>query len=448
MLRIWIIGLFFVCSLMPSVVAQQSWTLDRCISYAWDNNLSIKNQALDVKIQKANLSQAGNNLLPSLGAQASMTEYYGRSIDPNTNSYIDVQFFDNSYGLYSTIELFAGFMKINQIAFEKYTFQAVKNQLQQVKNEVALEVINGYFDLLLKEGLRHIAWQNFDLSREQRDYTATLVELGRKAGTDLLELEATVAADSFLLVQAAHLLEQAELNLKYQMNYPVEQTLDVDTVLFSQFTQSMDTLQLEEVFSMASMALPNMKVMENQLLASKKALQIRKGDFSPKLDFYAGWSSNYATTIRDLNNNIIPFRDQIGNNGSEYLSFGLDIPLFSRLSRFTALKKSRLEYHKAKVSYDDESYKLKMVVEKSLTDWHSAKAAWLSAQKQLVHSTKAFEAAQKKLEKGMINIIDFDIQKNKVFIAKTEVLRTGLEVLLKENYIRFLMTGEWLIDNG
>ena len=447
MWRIRITGLFFLCFLMPSLMAQESWTLDRCISYAWDHNLAVKTQTLDVKIQKANLSQAGNNLLPSLSAQASMTEYYGRSIDPNTNSYIDVQFFDNSYGLYSTIEIFSGFMKINQIAYEKYTYQAVQNQLQQVKNDVALEVINGYFDLLLKEGLHQIAWQNFDLSREQRDYTAMLVELGRKAGTDLLEMEATAAADSFLLVQSEHLMEQAHLNLKYQMNYPVEQSLEIDTVLFTQFTQNLDTLNLEELFALASSALPNIKVMENQLLASRKALQIRKGDFSPKLDFYAGWSSNYATTIRDLNDKIIPFRNQITNNGSEYLSVGLDIPLFSRLSRFTALKKSRLQYHKARINYEDESYKLKMAVEKSLTDWHSAKAAWLSSQKQLVHSQNAFVAAQKKLEKGMINIIDFDIQKNKVFRAKTEVLRTGLEVLLKEHYIRFLMTGNWIIES-
>jgi len=85
-----------------------------------------------------------------------------------------------------------------------------------------------------------------------------------------------------------------------------------------------------------------------------------------------------------------------------------------------------------------------MGVEKSLTEWRSARAEYESSLSQLAKSKKAYDAAEKKLEKGLINIIEFYIQKNKWFRAKTEVLRTGLQVLLKERYIRFLMTGSLL----
>jgi len=84
-----------------------------------------------------------------------------------------------------------------------------------------------------------------------------------------------------------------------------------------------------------------------------------------------------------------------------------------------------------------------MGIEKSLTDWKSARAEYESSLSQQTKSYKAYEAAQKKLDKGLINIIEFYIQKNKWFRAKTEVLRTGLQVLLKERYIRFLMTGSF-----
>jgi outer membrane protein TolC len=85
-----------------------------------------------------------------------------------------------------------------------------------------------------------------------------------------------------------------------------------------------------------------------------------------------------------------------------------------------------------------------MAVEKSLSDWRSARAEYESSLSQLSKSRKAYEAAEKKLDKGLINIIEFYIQKNKWVRAKTEVLRTGLQVLLKERYIRFLMTGSLL----
>jgi outer membrane protein TolC len=85
-----------------------------------------------------------------------------------------------------------------------------------------------------------------------------------------------------------------------------------------------------------------------------------------------------------------------------------------------------------------------MNVKKSLTEWYSARAEYESSLSQLLKNRKAFDSAEKKLKNGLISIIEYDIQKNKLFKAKTEVLRTGLQLMLKERYIRFLMTGSLL----
>lgn len=444
MKRIASIGVAPLFLLSSILYGQKEWTLDQCIAYAWNKNLSIKVQELDVRIQNTGYLQAHNDMLPSLSGQATLNQYFGRSIDPSTNTYVDVQFLNNTYGLYSVVEVFSGFIKLNAIAMQRYAREAEISRLEQVKNEVAFDVIDGYFDVLLKEGLSAIARDNYQLSRDQLDYSAKLVHVGRKAGSDLLEIEANLAADSFLLVQAHHLLEQSVLELKYLMNFPLGDTLEIDTVIFSLFPDTMDTLTMVELYAIASETLPNLKVVGSELIAARKAVRIKQGAFSPRIGFYAGWNSVYATTLTDESGKVIPFRDQISNNGSEYLTIGIDIPLFTRLSKYTALSRSRLEYQQARVRYDDEANRLRMGVEKSLTDWRSARAEYLSARKQLMQSEKAFEAAGKKLDKGLINIIEYYIQKNKVFRSKTEVLRTGLQALLKERYIRFLMTGSWM----
>ena len=437
-----VLSLIFNCS--ENLVAQKVWALDQCIHYAWDNNFSVHTQELDVKIQKTDYRQARNDLLPTLSLQSSFNQYFGRSIDPTTNAYIDVKFLNNGYGISSSVDLFNGFVKLNTIDMQRLNFEAEKNKLQQVRNEVAFTVINSYFNVLLQQGLSSIARENFQLSRDQFDYTTKFVEIGRKPGTDLLETEANLAADSFLFVQSYHSLEQASLGLKYQMNFPVTDSLTIDTLVPSILSGTLDTLSMEELFLVASEALPDLTFARNQLLAAKKAVQVSKGAFSPRLGFYAGWSSQYTETDRDQASRIIPFSDQMSNNSNEYLSLGIEIPLFSRFSKYTSLSKSKLQYQQAKVKYDDVSYKLMMGAEKSLTDWRSARAEYGSSISQLAKSRKAFEAAGKKLDKGLINIIEFYIQKNKWVRAKTEVLRTGLQVLLKERYIRFLMTGSLL----
>jgi len=439
-----VIYLPFLFFIPGGLFAQRIWTLNQCIHYAWENNFSVHTQELDVTIRKTDLRQARYNLFPSIDLQASLNQNYGRSIDPTTNSYIDYTFFNNGYGVSSSVDLFNGFMKLNTIDMQQHNLQAEKNKLQQLKNEVAFTVINSYFDVLLQQGLSSIARENYLLSRNQLDYTTKFVEVGKKPGTDLLETEANLAADSFLLVQSHHFLEQAILGLKYEMNFTLVDSLVIDTLVPSIFSGIQDTLTMEELFLAASEALPDLKVAENQLMAAKKAVDISKGGFSPRIGLYAGWSSLYTETDRAENNTIIPFSDQITNNSYEYLSLGIEIPLFSRFTKYTSLSKSKLQYEQAKIRYNDVVFKLMMGVEKSLTEWRSTKAEYESSLCQLTKSLKAYEAAKKKLDKGLINIIEFYIQKNKWFRAKTEVLRTGLQVLLKERYILFLMTGSLL----
>ena len=440
-----ILLLFFLFSGCREIlVAQNVWTLDQCINYAWENNFSVYNQELGVEIRKTDFRQAKNDLLPTISAKSYFDQYFGRSIDPVTNAYVDVQFFTNSYDVTSTVDIFNGFMKLNTIDMQKHNVIAETNKLQQLKNQVAFTVINGYYDVLLKQGLVSIANENYELSLNQMNYTMKLVEVGRKAGTDLLETDANMATDSFLMVKSHHLLEQASLDLKYLMNFPLVDSLVIDTIVYSLFSGTMDTLTMERLFQLASESLPDLNIARNQLLAAKQAVRVSKGAFSPYIGLYGGWNSQYSETNLDDNDKIIPFSNQISNNSSEYLGLGINIPIFSKFSKITTLSKSKLQYQQAKIQYNDVSYKLMMGVQKSLTDWRSARAEYESSLSQLAKTQKAYEAAEKKLDKGLINIIEFYIQKNNWFKSKTEVLRTGLQVLLKERYIRFLMTGSLL----
>ncbi|EKD30858.1 MAG: hypothetical protein ACD_77C00467G0004 [uncultured bacterium] len=424
--------------------AQKKWILDQCINYAWDNNFNIHTSELDVKIRKTDYQQSLNELLPNISLRSTLNQNFGRSIDPATNSYLDINFFNNDYGISSEMTLFNGFMKLNTIKMQRLNLETEKNKMKQIRNQVAFDVINSYFDVMLRQGLFTIARENLQLSSKQLDFTRKLVEVGKKPGTDLLETEANMAADSFLLVQSYNLLDQSMLGLKYQMNFPVTDSLVIESFTPSIFLESIDTFSMEGLFRVASGALPDLTLAWNQLLAADRAVQISKGAFSPRLVAYAGWGSQFMETNRDEFNKIIPYTNQISNNSNEYISLALEIPLFAKFSKSTSLRKSKLQYQKAKIQYDDVTYKLNMTVQKSLTEWRAARAEYESSLSQLARSREAYEAAEKKLDKGLINIIEFYIQKNKWFRAKTEVLRTGLQILLKERYIRFLMTGSLL----
>jgi outer membrane protein len=210
--------------------AQETWTLSRCISYSLENNLTLKNASLSYDAQQVNLSQARFNQLPQVSAQISMNESFGRTVDPGTNTYSNVSNFNNSYSIGTSVSLFSGFAQRNRIAFENFNLQAEKNRLEQQKNNVIYSVISAYYKFLLEEGIFRMATENLQLMQDQYFSTRRLIDVGRKAESDIYDFDAKLATDSFLLIQQEGNKAKAMLLLKKSMNYPFSDPLTIHKI--------------------------------------------------------------------------------------------------------------------------------------------------------------------------------------------------------------------------
>ncbi|MDP6923132.1 MAG: TolC family protein, partial [Lutibacter sp.] len=78
----------FICTvsilLSNSSFAQEEWTLERCISYAIENNIQIKQSALQKESARLDKTQSLAQMFPSLNASSGFNMNFGRSIDPGT----------------------------------------------------------------------------------------------------------------------------------------------------------------------------------------------------------------------------------------------------------------------------------------------------------------------------------------------------------------------------
>jgi outer membrane protein len=436
------IGLVIVLNLMGQVLSsQQAWTLNQCINYSLENNISLQNYDINRQLQQISLSQARLNQLPGVNAEVGVTESFGRTLDPATNSYSNINNYNNTYSIGSSVMLFSGFMQRNKIAFEKYNLRVASNKLEQFKNTVTYSVIDAYYDLLFNKGLYDLYTDNFKIMQEQCFALSKFIKNGRKAESDIYEFEATLATDSFLLIQQFGEYEKSILTLKSVMNFPLADTLIVDTMLVSINLLS-DTLSASDILNAAKQNLPNIKVTENQILAAKKIVAQVRGNFSPSLSAYGGWNTQYYKTS-DTSKVTIPFRQQFKNNAGEYVGLSLNIPIFSRMNKINSLRMANLEYKKAENLHKENLFYFEKEIHEVYIDWQTSKNEYFAAQKQLEKSKVAFITAEKKIALGQLNTIDYNIQKNELLKAKTAVLRTNLQLALKEMYVRFLLRGEW-----
>ena len=102
---------------------QEPWTLDRCIEYAVENNISIQQFRLRAEDQDVKLNTARNSRLPNLNAGLGGRFGFGRTLG-DSNTYKNVNQFTSSLSVSTSIPLFNGMRIKHDIAAQKLSLQA------------------------------------------------------------------------------------------------------------------------------------------------------------------------------------------------------------------------------------------------------------------------------------------------------------------------------------
>lgn len=155
-------NIFFLLFLLPVITyAQSAMSLDECIRLAWKQNPSIRNSAINIKEARTDYAAAIGTFLPRIVANAETGKRFGRSIDPDTNGYTEKTFEEGTIGLDMTLSLFEGFSRINQVRFRKINRERSKWELKDRQNELAYQVTDAYYKLVLESTFLYKSDRNF-----------------------------------------------------------------------------------------------------------------------------------------------------------------------------------------------------------------------------------------------------------------------------------------------
>jgi outer membrane protein len=415
--------------------AQDKWSLNDCINYAIKNNLQLKDVKINEEIAGINSRQSKWNLLPAIGAGADAGMNYGRSIDPNTNGIVNTSFFNNSYYLGTSIELFNGFMLQNQIRYQKFRKEAAENNRLNATDDLAFGVMNAFFQVIYYEELLKIANDQKAISQLNLKKTEALVNTGLKAHTDLLEVKANFEKDELFCIQTANNIASSRISLKKAMNFPSDQQMTLVVPRGSTVAEIIN--QLPELYNQHISWSPYIKIFESEYYASRKMLNMSRSAFFPSIRLQAAYNTGFYETNKDAQNQVIDFNSQIKNNRSQFVGASLSIPIFGRnAARFDVKRAklaseqsiSRLELAKQTVRYEMEE------------NYNELTASWKEFQQakiQMEADTLAFQAAQKKFDQGMINAVELYTIRNRMANTSSQVLHYMLTYELKRRILEF-----------
>lgn len=407
----------------------RQWNLEQCIDYALANNLTVRSRALDVRNAELDVTAAKDAFLPEVGLSASQTFNLGRGLT-SENTYADRNTSSFQWGANLSLPLFQGLGNVRRLDYAKASLLAVVEEFEAAKEDVTLNVIAQYLQVLYcdevyKVALGQIELSDYELSRQQ-----ALLDAGKVPEIDMLNARSQLAQDEMSATTAKNdytlaLVDLAQLLRLDDIDGFEVAPLDGDNVLLR---------SADEVF--ANARLNNSAVNANRLRieAADRNIKVAKSGYIPKLSFTAGLGSSYYT-VSGVDSDR--FGQQMKNNFSTYFGFNLSIPIFDAFSTRNNIRRARISRLSAELQYETACDNLYKAVQQA---YYSA----LGAAKRLEASTvaedateKTFAATREKYNLGRATPTDYETAKNNYLRAVSDRVRAKYEYMLRTRILDF-----------
>jgi outer membrane protein len=411
------------------------WPLEECIRYAIDNNITIKQQVILTEMQKNSLALSKLDLLPTLNASLSHDYTFGRALNFLSYKYVDHNtLYDNAY-LGGNITLFNGFINYNTIQKNKYELLASQQDLQNIKDNIALNIALAYLQILLNKELVLANSTQLQTTKLQIDKTKKMVDAGSVARGNLLQIEAQAAQEEVQLVTMQNQLDISYLTLTQMLELKSPEGFEIVMPLISVDTSSTISGKVDEIFNVAVQNRPEIKSAELKLESSKYDLKIARGGRSPKISSSHSMGTRYSYVFHDTTN--VTFQDQIKNYKNYGLGFSVTIPILNGWKVNKNIANSKLGIASSEYTLEATKKDLYKTIQQAYADAVASLKKYTSSTKAVVSSEEAFRYTEQKFNVGMVTSVDYNTAKTTLLKAQSDLAQAKYEYIFKTKVLDF-----------
>lgn len=415
-------------SILLTPLHSQPLSLEECMAYAVEHSTTVGQRANSLASAREDYISAVASALPSLSAGSGGSVNFGRSVDPETNTYTTVSTFSNSYSVSAGLTLFSGFSTINGIRAAKVARAMGVENLQLARDEAAMNAMAAYFDVVYYTGAATIAADALAASELNLKKAAKNFELGLASAADVAEIEAQVAANDVSLTEQQNNLSLAEIRLREVMNYPQDEPLEIDTDV--RIESELVGASFDEVLDNALANNPRMRSAELNSRYSEISYSIAKGRYYPSISAGGGYSTSFYTNLDNASAYDSWWR-QIKQNRGSYVSVSMSIPIFSGLGRRTSKHRARYNMSNAMLQEEAVRRSVESEVAQAYSQMLGYGKQYVQGRKKVKATELAYNGVSQKFAKGMVSAIELQTAANNLQQARSEMLRSRLQYIIK-----------------
>ncbi len=451
----------------------QSWTLEKCIQTAWENNIQLQQAALNESQVALNTETSLGAMLPNLNAQGSHGYNWGQRIDPFTNSFASERIRSNSFGISSSIDLFTGGQNWSNYQKSLQDKDAAHWNLESTRNQVALQTANAFLTMVLNSELEKIAYNTQATSQSNLDRLKKQLSLGVINEGVVAEMEAQFMSDQASWIIAQNNFELSKLSLvqllmlsadearTFELTFPDIQLFQVDVPLPPKSL----------VLSTALQDQASIKSALSSLSAAQWSVRASKGAVLPRVSASMSYGSGYSGAAKVLNGSgsvvsfpigtvgttndwvyslpqtvytaddyqVKPFQNQLRDNVNRSFFVSMSMPLFNGFQTHAQIQRAKINKENADLNYQLAKQRLIVDVENAYVNAEAASKSYQAQELSLVSNEKAYALALAKFENGVLNATEMTNARNRLDIARAQYIRARLDLIFKRNVIQFYM---------
>ncbi len=410
-----------ICLLPLQLLAQQLWSLKECLDYGLKNNRSNAVYENEKRAADAQAKEALADYLPKVSITGTLDDNlkvqqsiipagifgpeplrvaFTQKYNANGVAQLDQTIYDQS--------LLTG-LKAN-----KFNRQQAELNLQQNQEVIIFNISNAYYQIFVYREQLRLLRENLQTYRKQMDITGLQVQKGVTLKKDLDKVTVNYNNAVSQIRVAESSLTLSENQLKYNMGYPINSQLLIDSTNRADIAVPADMNANNEQFVATNRTDYRLSEINAKLLDIDQ--QRIKAGALPKLTGYArygavGFGSSLGPALTDL---------------SPYSAIGLKltIPLFDFFKRNAQVSQAKYKSLNAAENLKLDEGKYQLEYENARTKLIKAQSNLESDKRNIELAQSVFRTTDLQFKKGVTDLTDWLNAQNSIKEAQNNYLNS------------------------
>ena len=430
--------------LTVSASAQKLWTLQECIDYAMENNITLQKSKLQKSTATETLKGSKAALLPTVTASTNQTLGYqpwkdtGMAYVSNgtVNTKVDKTSYNGSYSVNGQWTVWNGNRNFNNIKRDRLAEEEAELSAQETANSIQERIAQLYAQILYMAENVTVNEQMLETSKKNEDRGREMLEVGKMSKADLAQLSAQRANDEYSIVEAKSQLMNYELQLKQLLEITDEERFQVAIPKIGDDQILAEIPAMQTVYEMALVNRPEINRYQLAINRSDVNLSIAKAGWMPTVNLTGG----VTTSTNSLSGT--GWGSQFKSNVNTSLGLGVTMPIYDGRSTKTSVNKAKIQQLQARLDLQDMQKDLYSDIQSYWLNAWTNQEKYKAASSSVESAQQSYDLLSEQFRLGLKNIVELMSGKDKLLEAQQNMLQSKYMTLYYQQMLKFYENGE------